>query len=179
MARPHAALLSEPRRADPLDVDGCAPESKGARFAPTPVRDTGQRVDQVVCDGLGGVVRGPHDRVAADRRAGAVHAQGDGGVHVRLLIAPTNTVLDPAHPVHRNVTISGNVFEDAAAPAVRARSVRGLAVTGNHLTGTGARGPHRVRPGGRRRLLGRGRGRNVGHAPPPGRPRVHRLDERP
>ncbi|AEY85570.1 hypothetical protein SHJG_0292 [Streptomyces hygroscopicus subsp. jinggangensis 5008] len=54
-----------------------------------------------------------------------------------VLIAPTNTVLDPAHPVHRNVTISGNVFEDAAAPAVRARSVRGLAVTGNHLTGTG------------------------------------------
>ncbi|WP_425265033.1 MULTISPECIES: hypothetical protein [Streptomyces] len=137
MARPHAALLSESRRADPLDLDDCAPESKGARFAPTPVRDTGQRVDQVVCDGLGGVVGGPHDRVAADRRAGAVHAQADGGVHVRLLIAPTNTVLDPAHPVHRKVTISGNVFEDAAAPAVRARSVRGLAVTGNHLTGTG------------------------------------------
>ncbi|MBG7697732.1 right-handed parallel beta-helix repeat-containing protein [Streptomyces sp. MC1] len=55
-----------------------------------------------------------------------------------VLIAPTNPVLDPAHPVHRNVTISGNVFEDAQAPVVRARSVRGLTVTGNHLTGTGA-----------------------------------------
>ncbi|MET9017726.1 hypothetical protein ABZX74_43810 [Streptomyces olivaceoviridis] len=37
-----------------------------------------------------------------------------------VLIAPTNTVRDPAHPVHRNVTISGTVFEDADAPIVRA-----------------------------------------------------------
>ncbi|MFE9611946.1 right-handed parallel beta-helix repeat-containing protein [Streptomyces sp. NPDC006012] len=55
-----------------------------------------------------------------------------------ILIAPTNTVLDPAHPVHRNVTISGNVFDGADAPVVRARAVDGLTVTGNRLTGTGA-----------------------------------------
>ncbi|MFF5500009.1 hypothetical protein [Streptomyces aquilus] len=55
-----------------------------------------------------------------------------------ILIAPANTELDPAHPVHRNVTISGNVFEDARAPVVRARSVGGLAVYGNHLTGAAA-----------------------------------------
>ncbi|GGJ50600.1 right-handed parallel beta-helix repeat-containing protein [Streptomyces brasiliensis] len=55
-----------------------------------------------------------------------------------ILIAPTNTVLDPAHPVHRNVNISVNVFDGAGAPVVRARAVRGLAVTGNRLTGTGA-----------------------------------------
>jgi hypothetical protein len=52
-----------------------------------------------------------------------------------ILFGPTNTVLDPARPVHRNVTISGNVFQDAAAPIVSARSVGGLKVTGNRLTG--------------------------------------------
>ncbi|MFI1837905.1 hypothetical protein [Streptomyces olivaceoviridis] len=37
-----------------------------------------------------------------------------------VLIAPTNTVRDPAHPAHRNVTISGTVFEDADACLWRA-----------------------------------------------------------
>ncbi|WP_051777576.1 right-handed parallel beta-helix repeat-containing protein [Streptomyces violaceorubidus] len=55
-----------------------------------------------------------------------------------VLLAPTSTVLDPAHPVHRNVRVSGNEFMDAQAPVVRARSVGGLAVTGNRLTGTAA-----------------------------------------
>ncbi|MFB7496314.1 hypothetical protein ACFC09_16755 [Streptomyces sp. NPDC056161] len=55
-----------------------------------------------------------------------------------ILIAPTNTVLDPAHPVHRNVTISGNVFDGAGAPVVHARAVRGPTFTGNHLTGADA-----------------------------------------
>lgn len=55
-----------------------------------------------------------------------------------VLIAPTNTVLDAAHPVHRGITISGNEFRDAAAPIVSARSVSGLRVTGNRLTGTSA-----------------------------------------
>ncbi|WP_121711582.1 right-handed parallel beta-helix repeat-containing protein [Streptomyces sp. E5N91] len=55
-----------------------------------------------------------------------------------VLIEPTNTVADPARPVHRNIDISGNVFVDAQVPVVRARSVGGLSVTGNHLTGAGA-----------------------------------------
>ncbi|PWI15765.1 hypothetical protein DI272_17490 [Streptomyces sp. Act143] len=40
--------------------------------------------------------------------------------------------------MHRNVTISGNVFYDAHAPVIRARSVGGLTVTGNRVTGAGA-----------------------------------------
>ena len=55
-----------------------------------------------------------------------------------ILIAPTNTVLDPAHPVHRGITVCGNEFQDAVAPIVSARSVAGLRVTGNSLTGTNA-----------------------------------------
>ncbi|MET9879003.1 right-handed parallel beta-helix repeat-containing protein [Actinacidiphila glaucinigra] len=55
-----------------------------------------------------------------------------------VLIEPTSAVLDTAHPVHRNVTINDNVFEDAHTPVVRARSVGGLTVTGNHLRGASA-----------------------------------------
>ncbi len=55
-----------------------------------------------------------------------------------VLIEPTNTVPDPARPVHRDIEISGNLFVDAPHPVVRARSVAGLTVTGNRLAGAGA-----------------------------------------
>jgi hypothetical protein len=48
-----------------------------------------------------------------------------------VLVEPTNTVADPAHPVHSGITVEHNRFVDCAVPLVAAKSVAGLTVTAN------------------------------------------------
>jgi hypothetical protein len=50
-----------------------------------------------------------------------------------ILIEPTNAVLDPEHPVHGNVLITGNVFHTDEATLVDARSVSELRFERNRI----------------------------------------------
>lgn len=48
-----------------------------------------------------------------------------------ILIEPTNTVLDPARPVHHNIAVEGNAFDAADATIADVKSVQGFRFTGN------------------------------------------------
>ncbi|WP_327673087.1 MULTISPECIES: right-handed parallel beta-helix repeat-containing protein [unclassified Streptomyces] len=48
-----------------------------------------------------------------------------------IFVEPTNQVVDPAHPVHRNISVEDNAFDIGDVTVVDAKSVGGFAFTGN------------------------------------------------
>jgi hypothetical protein len=48
-----------------------------------------------------------------------------------ILVEPTNRVVDPAIPVHRNISVEGNTFDVGDITVVNAKSVQGITFTGN------------------------------------------------
>ena len=51
--------------------------------------------------------------------------------HPVILVEPTNPVADPAHPVHRNISVEGNTFDIGDVTVVDAKSVGGFTFAGN------------------------------------------------
>jgi len=48
-----------------------------------------------------------------------------------IFVEPTNQVLDPANPVHRNISVEGNTFDIGDVTVVDAKSVDGFTFAGN------------------------------------------------
>jgi hypothetical protein len=48
-----------------------------------------------------------------------------------ILVEPTNKVVDPANPVHRNISVEGNTFDIGDVTVVDAKSVDGFTFAGN------------------------------------------------
>jgi hypothetical protein len=48
-----------------------------------------------------------------------------------ILVEPTNQIVDPANPVHRNISVEDNTFDVGDVTVVNAKSVGGFTFTGN------------------------------------------------
>ncbi|MFF5289589.1 right-handed parallel beta-helix repeat-containing protein [Paractinoplanes globisporus] len=56
-----------------------------------------------------------------------------------ILVEPTNEAVEPATPVHRNITIEDNTFETGDVTLLAAKSVAGLRFTDNAISGPAER----------------------------------------
>lgn len=60
----------------------------------------------------------------------------DDPIYAVIALNPSNTIIDAAHPVHRNVRIIGNTFQTFGNPVLYAKSTEGLVFKDNKVTST-------------------------------------------
>lgn len=60
-------------------------------------------------------------------------AYAGGPAQAAIALNPSNTAVDPARPVHRNVRIRNNTFRTSGRPAIYAKSTAGLLLEGNRI----------------------------------------------
>lgn len=63
-------------------------------------------------------------------------AYNGGPEYAVIALNPSNTIIDAAHPVHRNVRIIGNTFQTFGNPVLYAKSTEGLVFKDNKVTST-------------------------------------------